>query len=186
VLITAERPSPGIRRINPEPAPELLPGEAAKVGILSPAGLLREASRIAVEQGDAASARDAAELAADEMVGLGDLELAAELGRAAEALESTRGATGGPIWEDGELRSGEIAEYEVEFEGGFRPNRIRVSSSSELGDLDCYLYEGANLVARDAGFEGDCSIDWSQSIQGAVILRIRNSGSGTYYVLVSN
>jgi hypothetical protein len=48
------------------------------------------------------------------------------------------------------------------------------------------LYEDANLIARDAGFAGDCSIEWSQGIQGAVILRVRNSGAGTYFVLVSN
>ena len=186
VLLTAERPSAGIRRVDATVGPPPLPGEQAKADLLTAAGLLREASRIAVEQGDVGTARAAAALAGDSEVGLGDRALAEELQRRADALARSRGAAGGPIWQDGQLGTGEVAEYEVEFDGGFRPNRIRVSASSDRGDLDCYLYEGSNLVARDAGFAGDCSIEWSQSIQGAVILRIRNSGAGTYFVLVSN
>jgi len=59
-------------------------------------------------------------------------------------------------------------------------------ASSARGDLDCYLYEGNQLVARDAGYGGDCSIKWSQKLKGTVTLRIRNTGAGTYYTLVSN
>lgn len=186
VLLTAEQPSPGIERLDAAPSDTVLPGEEPKAGLLSAAGLLRQASRIAVEQGDVASARAAAELAADEEVGLGDAQLAQELRRAADALARTRGAAGGPIWQDGQLTTGEAAAFQVSFEGGYTPNRIQVTSSHPQGDLDCYLYEGAELVSRDAGFEGDCSIQWSQKIEGEVTLRIRNTGAGTYFVLVSN
>lgn len=188
ILITAQRPATGLRRLDapPSDADTLRPAEERKAGQLTASGLLRLASRIAVEQGDAPTARTAARLAGDAEVGLGDEELARELGRAAEAVDRTRGAAGGPIWEDGYISTGEVAEFEIGFEGGFAPNRIRVSSSDARGDLDCYLYEAENLVARDAGYEGDCSIEWSQKLEGEVRLRVRNTGAGTYFVLVSN
>jgi hypothetical protein len=71
-------------------------------------------------------------------------------------------------------------------EGGYVPNGIRASASNIHADLDCYPYEGRQLVARDAGFGGSCSIKWSQRYTGTMTLRVRNAGAGTYYVLISN
>ena len=186
LLITAERASPGLRRVNAVTADSMRPGEAAKAGEFTAAGLLRLTSRIAVEQQDAATARAAAELAANKEVGLGDARLAKELQQAATAVVATRGAAGGPIWSDGFLRSGAVAEYKVAFEGGYVPNSINVSASSYHGDLDCYLYEGDQLVARDNGYGGDCAIRWSQRLKGSVTLRVLNTGAGTYYTVLSN
>ena len=186
LLITAERASPGLRRVTAATTDSVRPEEAAKAGAFTPAGLLRLASRVAVEQQDAATARAAAELAANRDVGLGDARLAQELRQAANAVVATRGAAGGPIWSDGYLGSGAVAEFKVAFEGGYVPNSINVSASSYSGDLDCYLYEGTQLVARDNGYGGDCAIRWSQRLKGAVTLRVLNTGAGTYYTVLSN
>ncbi len=139
-----------------------------------------------MEQGDAAIAKAAAELAANADVGLGATALAAELRTAANALASTRGSLGGPIWTDGFLASGQVVEYKVTFEGAHAPNKIDVSTNSASADLDCYLYENKQLVARDDGYGGSCSIKWSQKYTGAMTLRIRNTGVASYYVLISN
>jgi hypothetical protein len=186
IVITAERASPGLERVALAAEQGLRPAEAAKVGDLTAADLLRLASRISVEQLDAGTASVAAHLAANPDVGLGDSELGEELRRAAEALASVRGAEGGPVWADGYLAAGDVAEFRLAFEGGYVPNRISVSASNRLGDLDCYLYEGDQLVARDADYRGACAIAWSQKLKGTMILRVRNTGAATYYVLVSN
>ena len=186
IMITVERATPGLQRVGSEPRDSVRPEEAAKAGDFSAAGLLRLASHVAVEQQDVNTARMAAELAANREVGLGDAALAQELRQAASALLATRGAAGGPIWADGYLGTGAVAEYRITFQGGYVPNTVTVSASSARGDLDCYLYEGNQLVARDAGYGGDCSIKWSQKLKGTVTLRICNTGAGTYYTLVSN
>jgi hypothetical protein len=186
LLITAERASPGLQRVSPVAADTGRPEEQAKSGVFTAAGLLRLASRIAVEQQDVSTAHLAAELAANTDVGLGDATLAKELRTAAQALAQSRGAAGGPIWADGFIAANEAAEFKVSFQGGYTPNKIDVSASSGTADLDCYLYEGKQLVARDNGFGGDCSIKWSQKLSGAMTLRVRNVGSGTYYVIISN
>lgn len=186
LLITAERASPGLQRVGPVAADTGRPDEQTKSGVFTAAGLLRLASRVAVEQQDVTTARVAADLAANAEVGLGDAALAKELRTAAQALAQSRGAAGGPIWADGFIAANEAAEYKVSFQGGYTPNKIDVSASNASADLDCYLYEGKRLVARDNGFGGDCSIKWSQKLSGAMTLRVRNVGSGTYYVIISN
>jgi hypothetical protein len=186
LLITAERTSPGLRRAAPAAKDSVRPEEAAKTGEFTAAGLLRLASKVAVEQEDGATARAAAELAANREVGLGNASLAQELRQAASAVVATRGAAGGPIWSDGYLATGAVAEFKIAFEGGYVPNSINVSTSSYHGDLDCYLYEGTQLVARDNGYGGDCSIGWTQRLKGSVTLRVRNTGAGTYYTVLSN
>jgi hypothetical protein len=186
LLITAQRASPGLRRVTAATADSVRPEEASKAGAFTPAGLLRLASKVAVEQQDAVTARAAAELAANQEIGLGDAGLARELRQAAAAVIATRGAAGGPIWSDGYLGSGQAAEFRVAFEGGYVPNSINVSASSYSGDLDCYLYEGTQLVARDNGYAGDCAIRWSQRLKGSVTLRVLNTGAGTYYTVLSN
>jgi hypothetical protein len=186
IMMTAERPSDGLKRVAHAAPDTLRAAEAVKVAELTAAELLRLASRVAVDHLDAGTAYLAAKLAADPKTGLGDSALGSELRRAADALASTRGAQGGPIWADGHLASGEAAEFSVAFEGGYVPNRINVSASNYHGDLDCYLYEGDQPVARDDGYEGNCSIAWSQKLKGSVTLRVRNTGAATYYVLVSN
>jgi hypothetical protein len=162
------------------------PEEATKAGEFTAAGLLRLASRVAVEQQDASTARAAADLAANRELGLGDDRLAHELRQAANALVASRGAAGGPIWSDGYLTTGGVAEFQISFEGSYVPNSLNVTASSYHGDLDCYLYEGSQLVARDNGYSGDCAIRWTQRLKGAVTLRVRNTGAGTYYTLLSN
>ena len=142
LLITAERASPGLQRVGPVPADTSRPEEQTKSGVFTPAGLLRLASRIAVEQQDVTTARVAAELAANSDVGLGDSTLAKELRTAAQALAQSRGAAGGPIWADGFIGANEAAEYKVSFQGGYAPNKINVSASNASADLDCYLYDG--------------------------------------------
>ena len=186
LLITAERASPGLQRVDAAPADTGRPEELTKAGVFTAAGLLRLASRIAVEQQDLTTARVAGELAANTDVGLGDTALAKELRAAAQALAQSRGAAGGPIWADGFIGANAAAEYKVSFQGGYAPNKIDVSASSGTADLDCYLYEGKQLVARDNGFGGDCSIKWSQKLSGTMTLRVRNVGAGTYYVIISN
>ena len=89
---------------------------------------------------------------------------------AAQALAQSRGAAGGPIWADGFIGANAAAEYKVSFQGGYAPNKIDVSASSGTADLDCYLYEGKQLVARDNGFGGDCNIKWSQKLSGTMTL----------------
>ena len=130
VLITAERASAGLQRIGPVTVDSARREEAAKAGEFSGAGLLRLASRIAVEQQDAQTAQAAAELAGNREVGLGDSTLSQELRRAAAAVLSTRGAAGGPIWSDGYLGAGQTAEFKIAFEGGYAPNSVNVSASS--------------------------------------------------------
>src|SRR5688500_18639766 len=71
IMITAERSSPGLVRIAPDPADSVRREERQKADAFTAAGLLRLASRIAVEQRDAATAKAAAELAANSDVGLG-------------------------------------------------------------------------------------------------------------------
>lgn len=186
IMLTAERSSPSLERSRDIREEGLRPEEEAKAGSLTAAGLLRLATRIAVDQQDAATARIAARLAASPILGLGDAELAEELGRAAAALDSVRGARGGPIWADGHLASGQLEEFELTFEGGYVPNVINVSPSNADGDLDCYLYDGDELVARDSSYDGRCSIRWSQKFEGTLTLRVRNTGAGTYYVMLSN
>lgn len=119
-------------------------------------------------------------------VGLGNKVLAEELRAAGQALASSRGAAGGPIWADGYLGSGQVAEFRITFEGGYVPNKVDVSASSLNADLDCYLYEGKQLISRDDGYGGSCSIDWSQKLKGTMTMRVRNTGAGTYYTVVSN
>lgn len=186
LMITAEREVPGLTRIGETAVPEARREEAAKGGDLSAASLLQLAARVAVEQGDARTARAAAELAGNTDAGLGDAELAVELSRSADALETTRGAEGGPLWADGYLASGGVEEYRITFEGGQVPNRITVSASSSRADLDCYLYDGDQLMARDDEHRSDCSIRWSQQLTGTITLRVRNAGAGTHFVLASN
>ena len=186
IMITAERSSPGLVRLAPGAADSVRPEERQKAEAFTAAGLLRLASRIAVEQGDATTAKAAAELAANADLGLGHAALASDLRTAAQALASTRGSLGGPIWADGFLASGQVMEYRVTFEGAHAPNKIDVSTNSPNADLDCYLYENRQLVARDDGYGGSCSIKWSQKYSGAMSLRIRNTGSASYFVLISN
>jgi hypothetical protein len=186
IMITVERASPGLERMADTLGDSLWSAQTVHGGDSSAAGLLRLASRIAVEQQDARSAHLAAELASNRAVGLGDTVLAQQLRQAAGALPTARGAVGGPIWGDGYLGTGRTAAYRITFEGRYRPNTVTVSASSGRGDLDCYLYEGRQLVARDAGDGGYCSIKWSQRIKGRVTLRIRNAGAGTYYTVISN
>src|SRR5216117_1553148 len=62
LLIVADRPARGLDRVGSAPAPAARGDEQAKLGPLSAAGLLREATHIAVEQHDAATANAAAEL----------------------------------------------------------------------------------------------------------------------------
>ena len=185
IMMTAEGQSVGLDRIDGAPGTAARPEEADKPS-LTAAALLRLASRLAVEELDVATARMAARLAADTAFHTKDAALAPELARAAAALAGTRGAAGGPVWADGYLGTGEAATFRVRFEGTYAPNRVSVSASSGNGDLDCYLYEGDKLVARDAGYRGDCVIEWSQRFSGAITLRIRNTGAATYYVLASN
>jgi hypothetical protein len=186
IMITVERASPGLKRIGGISRDSVRPEEVAKGGDLSAAGLLRLASRIAVEQQDVRTAQIAAELAANHDVGLGDTALGLELRQLAGAVLASRGASGGPIWDDGYLGTGGVAEYRITFEGGYVPNAVTVSASNLRGDLDCFLYEGTQLVARDASYGGDCSIKWSQKFKGTVTLRVRNAGSGTHYTVISN
>ena len=186
LMITAERTSPGLERVEPATMDSVRREERQKAEAFTAAGLLRLASRIAVEQRDAPIAKAAAELAANAEVGLGEAALATELRTAANALASTRGSLGGPIWTDGFLASGQVMEYKVTFEGAHAPNKIDVSTNSSSADLDCYLYENRQLVARDDGYGGSCSIKWSQKYTGAMTLRIRNTGVASYYVLISN
>jgi hypothetical protein len=186
IMITAERTSPGLERVSGPSGGALRPEEERKLGELTAAGLLRLASRIAVEQLDVATADLAAALAADSVVGLGDPRLAEELEGAAEALAATRGRVSGPIWADGHLAAGDVVEFKLKFEGGRVPNLIKVSASNYDGDLDCYLFDGDRLASHDDRYRSDCSIEWSQNIEGQVILRVRNTGAATYYVLVSN
>jgi hypothetical protein len=162
------------------------PEEQEKAGTFTGAGLLRLASRVAVEQRDGVTARLAAEIAANADIGLGDQTLALELRTAARAVSQTRGAAGGPIWSDGFLAANEAAAFRLNFEGGYVPNKIDVSASNPDADLDCYLYEGQQLVARDNGYAGSCTIKWTQKVGGAMTLRVRNVGAGTYYVIISN
>lgn len=201
LMVTAERPSPGIERVNAQPD-SARREELQKMESLSAIGLLRMASRIAVGQNDVGTARVAAQLAAQLVAERESCDtiqceqaqtapgparrVAEELRRAADALAATRGATGGPIWTDGHLAAGETATYRISFEGGRVPNRINVSASRYDADLDCYLYDGDRLVARDAAYRGDCAIEWSQRFEGALTLRIRNVGATTYYLLASN
>src|SRR5262249_48728394 len=95
LLITAERASPGLQRGGPAAADTSRPEEQTKSGVFTAAGLLRLASRIAVEQQDVTTARVAADLAASAGIGLGDAALAKELRTAAQALAQSRGAAGG-------------------------------------------------------------------------------------------
>lgn len=186
LLIIAERASPGLQRVGKATKDSVPPEEASKGGEFTAVGLLRLASRVAVEQQDGATARTAADLAANREIGLGDARLARELRQAANAVLASRGASGGPIWSDGYLPTGAVAEFKIAFEGGYVPNTINVSASSYHGDLDCYLYEATQLVARDNGYAGDCAIRWTQRFKGAVTLRVRNTGAGTYYTVLSN
>ena len=186
VLITAERASAGVVQIGGIRGDTARREEISKAGEFNGAGLLRLASRIAIEQQDAQTALAAAELAASKEAGLGDAALSSELMRAATALAGTRGAAGGPIWSDGYLGAGASAEFKITFEGGYAPNSVNVSASSQNGDIDCYLYEGSQLVARDAGYAGNCSIKWTQRMRGTMTLRLRNTGAATYYTIVSN
>ena len=103
IMITAERATANLRRVDPRPTNDARPGEARKGGDLTAASLLRLAVQIAVDQSDAQTAYVAARLARDAEIGLGNEALGEELGRAAAALTSTRGASGGPVWADGLL-----------------------------------------------------------------------------------
>lgn len=185
LLITAGRRTPGLERVEPASRDTIRPEELQK-GVVTAAGLLRLASRIAVEQQDAQTARVAADLAGNPDVGLGDAALALELRTAADGLARTRGRMGGPVWSDGFLVTNEVAEFRLSFQGGYVPNKLSISASSPQADLDCYLYDGRQLVARDNGYGGNCTIRWSQRMTGVMTLRVRNAGVGTYFTVVSN
>lgn len=188
LAITAGRASAGLEPLGSAaraPGDSLRPEERDK-GDLSAAGLLRLAMRVAVEQQDVATANVVAELAGHATLGLGDAALATELRTTARALATTRGASGGPVWADGFLAANEVQEFRLSFQGGYTPNRVEVSASNLNADLDCYLYEGRQLVERDNGYGGGCTIRWSQRLGGALVLRIRNVGVGTYFVLLTN
>ena len=187
LLIVADRPARGLDRVGSAPAPAARGDEQAKLGPLSAAGLLREATHIAVEQHDAATANAAAELAGNTVAGLGDAALATQLKTQATSIGAgARGAVGGPVWADGVLGLGDVVEYHINFEGGYTPNRITVSAGNNAADLDCYLYDGSQLAASDNSYARDCSIGWSQRWTGVLTLRVSNAGASTYFVMVSN
>ncbi|HKG91413.1 MAG TPA: hypothetical protein VKA84_05975 [Gemmatimonadaceae bacterium] len=213
LMVLAERPSARVERVEREgvdaprpeergkdapPAPNgdsaagpaasdtALLRELAPLGGLTARGLLRLASRIAVEQKDTLSASMAARLAESRDVGVGNPALADELRRAAQAIEGTRGAASGPIWADGSIGTGRTAEFKVRFQGGRVRNRVDVSASNPRADLDCYLYDKGKLAAHDEGREGSCSVEWQQTQTGVLTLRVRNNGADTYFVLMSN
>jgi hypothetical protein len=185
ILILAERSATGLQRVDVR-QDTARADEQGKIGHLTAASALRLASRVAIERNDVATARAAAELAGNRGVGLGNEALGAELQTAARALETTRGAVGGPLWADGNLSTGETAEFRVTFQGGRVPNRIDVSASNPRADLDCYLYSGSRIVQRDEGYGGSCSVRWEQQFTGTMTLRVRNAGASSYFVLMSN
>jgi hypothetical protein len=194
LTITAEGATPGIELVKGDLWAPV--GERESLRDFSAAALLRLASRIAVDQGDAVVARAAAELTGrpalplvdtvPPVLGVRDTALAAVLHRAAAALVSVRGAVGGPIWKDGFVQEGGEAEYRVSFEGSYLPNAIVILPSHREAQLECSLYEGDRLDQSVRSTDGRCTLRWKQRHQGQVTLRIRNEGTGTYYTLTSN
>ena len=152
---------------------------------LSAAGLLKEATRIAVAGGDIATARAAIALAENEDAGLGDAELAEEL-RQALGDAGARGAVGGPIWAEYYLYPGQWVDYNIVFQGGYMPNWVNVWASNGWADLDCFVYDYGRLVTWDERQWKDCSVEWNQRWTGNMTLRILNRGSGTNLSLRTN
>ncbi len=146
-------------------------------GSLSRRSLLLVTSRIATEQGD----WDIASLAA---------MLIDEEDRAVKRRPpKTRGAAGGPIWADAFVASRSENVYSIDFEGGSAPNVIQISAGKPGAVLDCSLYDpiGRDRPALQVrSLSGVCSLQWKQAVQGRMVLKIRNRGSDTFYVLSSN
>lgn len=186
LLIVAERPSAGLERQGGPAAgapPEM---ESTEKGYdLNAASLLREATRIALANGDLATAEAAIELAGNAEAGLGDADLA----QALEEMVGTsgaRGAIGGPIWAEYYLRPGQWVQWNLNFQGGYVPNWVNVWAGNGYADLDCYLYDHGRLVVSDERHWKDCSAEWNQRWTGTMTLRVMNRGAGTNLALRSN
>lgn len=189
IMITAERPTPGLE-MTEEARPGRPPGvdeaEAEKAP-MGARGLLREAVRLAVEQGDRATAQAAIALAESEDAGLGDTGLAETLRAAAEPLMTqTRGAVGGPVWAEDYLYPENWVQYDITFQGGYVPNRVNVHAGNRYADLDCYLYDQGRLVAQDTRYYADCGLSWNQAWTGTMRIVIWNRGAGSWLRLQSN
>ncbi|MDX1623785.1 MAG: hypothetical protein R3199_07370 [Gemmatimonadota bacterium] len=163
-----------------EPVP---PREVGGVD-LDPRSLLYEATRIAAEAGDHYTAMLARRVAADTVLGFGDPALADSLRRAGPPWP--RGAVGGPVRKEGLLLEGRPETVRIEFEGGYRPNGIFVTSPDPLVDLDCTLQVDGEEIARDAGVERSCRFGWKQRVVREVTVRIEHVGGTTRYLLLTN
>ena len=107
-------------------------GGAGKGRVFTAAGLLRLASRIAVEQRDATTARLAAELAANRMSELAMPPSAASSGR--RRRPSVRHAALLVADLGGRVRRRERdREFKLNFQGGYVPNKIDVSAAPQRG-----------------------------------------------------
>jgi len=185
VLIIVERVSPGIGALRLVGPDSTWPEQVRRAFRLTTRALLREASQMAEDHHDAATALAAAELASNPRVGILDSALARELRNRAQGLATTRGATGGPLWRDGYLAAGQGTEYWVAFEGGRIPNRVDVAASNRHANLACSLIDGGKIT-QGRGEGGSCTLKWDQRTTGKVTLRVVNNGDGSYYVISSN
>jgi len=186
LLIVAERPSAGLERVGGRAA-QAPPGmESSEKGYdLTAASLLREATRIALANGDLATAEAAIELAGNAEAGLADADLAAALEEMVGA-SGARGALGGPIWAEYYLYPGEWVDYNINFQGGYVPNWVNVWARNGYADLDCYIYDAGRLVVWDERQWKDCSAEWNQRWTGTMTLRILNRGAGSNLALRTN
>ena len=186
LLIVAERPSAGLERMGGQ-APGAPPGmESTEKGYdLTAASLLREATRIALTNGDLATAEAAIELAGNAEAGLADADLAEVLEEMVGA-SGARGALGGPIWAEYYLYPGGWVDYNINFQGGYVPNWVNVWAGNGYADLDCYIYDSGRLVVWDERHWEDCSAEWDQRWTGTMTLRILNRGAGSNLSLRTN
>lgn len=185
LLLTSELGAPA--RPGPAGSDSAARAAAGEYPDFTVAGLLRLASRMAVENNDAPTAAAAAALAQNPALGLSNHRgLLGELSNRAKRVGTVRGASGGPLWREGFLAPETQTEYAFAFEGGRVVNRIVVGASNPRADLECSLIQGKEVVAQDDGPGSGCDIKWDQKPAGTLTLRIRNAGPATYFVLTSN
>lgn len=167
ILRAAERGTSRVRRKGAIDGP---PGPWS--GSMTSTALFQLASGIAADQNDWETA-----------------EYVAWLRQLPDSVPPTRGAAGGPVWADAYLGVGREATYALEFDGGVTPNLLQVSGGRTGSVIQCALYEESDPrrpAVRVGSLAGTCSIEWRQATRGRMILRIRNVGPPTYFVVSSN
>jgi hypothetical protein len=144
---------------------------------LEPAGLLREAAKMAGGAGDRRAVEMAAELARNATVGLGNESLADEISK----TEVARGLLRGGSWTGtGCLNAGEVAASEFRFNKN--EDAGVVLSTGNYLPVDIYVFDDSGgLITGDDSSSNNKTVAWHTGKEVKLVVAIKANYGGTCY-----